>query len=163
MLLQNHPYRGDLTLQSHGAHDVFAKVPVGDRNSTQTDEMEAVDLKTQRFFDGPEVFSTQPNLVTTAAQKKAVYEGRYFADYEVVQGKKLPIVEAPVFFPLDVDVRANKRIVAQFHDRSTLNSLPTVTLSDAFLPPPNENRPFDKAYVVTLYLEIEELLTANSK
>lgn len=163
MLLQNHPYRGDLTLQSHGAHDVFAQLPVGDRNSTQTDEMEAVDHTPQRFFDGANVFSTQPSLVTTVAQKQAVYDGRHYADFAVSQGRKHPVVGAPIFFPLDVDVRANKRIVAQFHDRSTLNSLPAVTYSDAFMPASNENRPFDKAYVVTLYLEIEELLTPNSK
>ncbi len=162
-MYDNNHYRGLLTLQAHSTADVFAQLPVGQRRGGQLDEIDAQQVKAQQFFDGRINPLDDNSPSVTAAQKAAAYYGAMYADYAVSTAGAVPLNPEPGFFPLNVDVRRNKRLVAQFHDRSSLNSTDQVSAAQAFGNLSQTNRPQDVAYVLTMYLEIEELVTPNSK
>ena len=68
----------------------------------------------------------------TGADKNAAYYRARYADYEVSTANAVPLNPEPVFFPLNVDVRRNKRLFAHFHDRSSLHSTDQVSATQAY-------------------------------
>lgn len=148
----NSPFRGIVTVQTHTPGDVIAQLPIGGMGVVQTDELE------HELIPAPDISKLDPlTFPTVLPGLLRAHYAPHYADFDLAQGHPHLFAGPPGLTPLDADVRGNKSLLVQYHDRGMVSN----NFGQDYHPYTGryEGLRNPQGYEVVVVLQIEEIIT----